>query len=71
MPAEDPNKMRFEATPDQGEDPAEGDEQTRNQGLMGAEEAIEDDLGGSGEPTEKQKETLERKVEEAKQRGGS
>lgn len=65
MPDEDPNEMQREGRP-----PSEGGSQETGEGLMGAEKAIEDDLGGSGEPTDEQKETLERKVEEAR-RGNS
>lgn len=66
MPAEDPNEMQREGSP-----PAEGGDQTQGEGLMAGEQAIEDDLGGSGEPTEEEKQHLERKVEEAKQRKDS
>lgn len=66
MPAEDPKEMGKNSVP-----PPETDNQSQDEGLMGAEKAIEDDLGGSGEPTDKQKEAFERKVEEAKQRRDS
>lgn len=66
MPAEDPKDMEQNSVP-----PPEGGDQTQNESLMGAEKAIEDDLGGSTEPTDKQKEAFERKVEEARERRGS
>lgn len=64
MPAEDPKDLQDNSVP-----PPEGEDQDKS--LMGAEKAIEDDLGGSTEPTDKQKEALERKVEEAKERRDS
>lgn len=65
MPGEDPNEMQRE-----GSTSAEGG-QTQDEGLMPAEQAIEQDLGGSAEPSDEQKETLERKVEEARQQQDS
>lgn len=48
--------------------PAEEPNEPKNPPLMSGEKAIRDDLGGDPEPTEEQEETLERKVEEARER---
>lgn len=48
--------------------PAEDPNEKPDPDLMAGEKAIRDDLGGSPEPTDEQEETVERKVEEARER---